>query len=124
MRLVDLHPRFVSAGGEGISNADGSPAPARVGVGLMFDCPCPECTAARVGDDDKDFHLRVFVAFANPIDGGPPIKDERPLWTRTGETFDTMTLQPSILSDKSKGGCGWHGYVGGPAGDKPGEVTS
>ncbi len=32
-------------------------------------------------------------------------------WQRTGETFDTLTLTPSIHSRKEKGGCGWHGFI-------------
>jgi hypothetical protein len=31
--------------------------------------------------------------------------------------FETMTVSPSILHDRSKGGCGWHGYM------KAGELT-
>jgi len=124
VRLTELDPRFVGAGGEGISNADGSPAPERTGVGLSFLCPCPACTAQRTGDPDEDFHLRVYVSFQNPLDGGAPFNDQTPKWTRVGDTFETMTLQPSILSVEGKGGCGWHGYVGGPGGDQPGEVVT
>ena len=40
MKLTDLNPRWVGAGGEGISDADGNPVPARAGIGLSFDCPC------------------------------------------------------------------------------------
>lgn len=128
MRLIQLHPRFVGAGGEGVFNPgpDGTlvPAPERTGVGISFDCPCPTCTAARTGDEDRDFHLRVYVGFANPLDGGPAFEGGGPKWVRTGDTFETMTLQPSILRVPGKGGCGWHGYVGGPAGDQPGEVVT
>ena len=124
MKLTELDPRWVGAGGEGISDKDGHPVPARHGVGLSFLCPCQECTAKRTGNTDEDFYLRVFVGLANPLDGGPPHIPEHPIWTRTGETFDALTLQPSILSDTAKGGCGWHGYVGGPGGDRPGEVVT
>jgi len=109
MRLIDLDPRFVGAGGEGVTDKDGHPVPARHGVGLSFLCPCPTCTAQRTGDRDKDFHLRVFVDFANPLDGGPSYQpSERHQWQRMGETFETLTLTPSILSVAGKGGCGWH----------------
>lgn len=124
MKLTDLNPRFVSSGGEGITDGQGNPVPERQGVGLGFDCPCAKCTAQRTGDFDRDFHLRVFVDFTNPLDGGPANNDRRPTWHRTGETFDTLVLQPSILSDAAKGGCGWHGYVGGPNGDQPGMVVT
>lgn len=95
MRLADLNPRFVGAGGEGVSDKNGNPVPRRSGVGITFDCPCG------CGD-------RVFASFDNPIDGGPPLGDARPLWSRTGESFDEMTLRPSILRID---GCGWHGWI-------------
>lgn len=113
MKLTDLHPQWVGAGGDGVFNADGSPAPARHGVGVSFDCPCASCTAKRTGDEDHDFYLRVFVALTNPLDGGPP-HDPRPnqQWTRTGETFDTLTLRPSIQRHRvGDDGCDWHGFV-------------
>lgn len=126
MKLTDLDPRWVGAGGDGVYNTapDGSlvPAPERHGVGVSFLCPCPTCTAQRTGDRDHDFHLRVFVGLTNPLDGGPP-HDSRPgaLWQRTGDTFEMLRLSPSLLSDVAKGGCGWHGYVGL---NVPGEVTT
>lgn len=124
MRLVDLDPHFVGNGGEGVSDKDGNPVPYRPGVGISFLCPCAECTSQRTGDPDKDFHLRIFIHFENPLDGGPALEWASPRWTRTGDTFDTLCTQPSILSVKEKGGCGWHGYIGGPAGDRPGEVVT
>jgi len=120
MKLADLHPRWVGAGGEGVFNADGSPAPKRHGVGLSFDCPCAKCSAKRTGDFDNDFYLRVFVGFENPVDGGPP-HDPRPgaQWRRTGDTFETLTLTPSIQRHRvGEGGCDWHGFV------TNGEVTN
>ena len=99
MKLTDLHPQFLGAGGEGISNADGSPSPERTGVGVQFDCPC--------GNHDESH--QCFVPFANPLDGGPPIHTGKNNgWQRTGETFETLTLTPSILR---VGGCGWHGFI-------------
>lgn len=102
MKLTDLHPRWVGAGGDGISQ----PVPERTGIGITFDCPCGKCGTL------------CFVPFQNPLDGGPPLSTDRPLWTRTGDTFDTMTLTPSILRSKENGGCGWHGFV------TDGEVTT
>lgn len=101
MKLTDLNPQFCNAGGEGISNADGSPAPLRVGIGVMFTCPCGKC------DDMHD----CYVSFTNPIDGGAPVNDGHATWQRTGDTFDTLTLTPSILRNPEKGGCGWHGFI-------------
>lgn len=98
MKLVDLHPRFPCAGGEGITDGSGNPVPLREGIGVMFDCPC--------GCDQP-----LYVPFANPLDGGPSRENERPQWHRVGETFETLTLTPSILRSIEKGGCGWHGFV-------------
>ncbi len=97
MRLADLNPGWVGAGGPGIRNSDGAEPPLRRGVGLGFDCPC--------GCDQ-----RCFIPFENPLDGGPACltTPEHPAWKRTGETFETLTLTPSILR---KGGCGWHGFT-------------
>lgn len=98
MRLTELGPNWVGAGGEGISDKDGNPVPARHGVGVAFDCPCGCGT-------------HCYVPFANPLDGGPTLQSERLGWQRTGETFETLTLTPSILRSKEHGGCGWHGFV-------------
>lgn len=98
-RLVDLDPHWVGAGGEGIRDKHGNPVPERHGVGVSFDCPCGQCG------------VRGFIPFENPLDGGPPLHDERARWQREGDTFDTLTLRPSILRSRDKGGCGWHGYI-------------
>lgn len=125
MRLTDLDPRWVSYDGEGISDAQHNPILEREKIGMSFLCPCKECVPQRSGDYLKDFHLRVNVTFTNPPDGGPSVGElKTPTWHRTGETFEDMVLRPSILSDKAKGGCGWHGYVGGQSGEAPGEVVT
>jgi hypothetical protein len=99
MRLTDLNPRWVGAGGTGVSNADGSPVPERGGVGISFDCPCGACG------------IRGYVAFENPLDGGQPyISPGQPTWQRTGDTFETLTLSPSILRTPPYA-CGWHGWI-------------
>ena len=97
MKLIDLNPRWVGAGGEGVSDAQGRPVPARQGVGLMFECPC------RCGET-------IYVAFRQPLDGGAPCltNAQAPTWERTGDTFETLTLLPSILRMT---GCRWHGFV-------------
>ena len=109
MKLIDLNPRWVGAGGEGISDKDGNPVPARHGVGLGFDCPC-------------GCKIRGYVDFANPLDGGPPLRDAHHQWQRTGEDFATLTLTPSILRSREKGGCGWHGFI--TNGEVTGQVES
>lgn len=94
MRLTALDPALVGAGGEGITDKDGNSVPERHGIGVMFDCPC----GCGVG---------CYVGFENPLDGKPPRANKgEPLWARTGETFDTLTLRPSILRSPEKGGCG------------------
>lgn len=95
MKLIDLNPSFVSSGGEGITDAKWNPVPERKGIGLAFDCPC--------GDG-----CRAYVAFENPMDGGPPVGNGLNRWHRTGETFETLSLTPSIAR---QGECQWHGYL-------------
>lgn len=136
MRLVDLHPQLLGSGGEGVSRQTGrpcpsctggvqpecatchgtgreyEPAPRREGVGVIFDCPC--------GNHDEGH--QCYVPFANPLDGGPPTDPGgwhgSGGWQRTGDTFDTLTLTPSIYRREDLGGCGWHGFI------TNGEVTS
>ena len=95
MKLVDLHPRWIGCGGEGVTDKDGNPVPYRANIGLI--CDCPVC-----GPDHE-----LFVPFANPVDGKGP-HDSRQGWQRVGETFDDLTLTPSILR---KDRCGWHGFI-------------
>jgi|CXWL01.1.fsa_nt_gi hypothetical protein len=64
-------------------------------MGITFDCPVHKTH-------------RLGVMFANPIDGLPPDSSATHLWQRSGDTFETMTLEPSV--DASKVGC-WHGKV-------------
>lgn len=106
MRLVDLNPRWFAE-------------PGRHGQGLSFDCP--HCAGG----------VRLSAPFTVPLDGGAPISLEHGVlwptlqprpddapgrvtvppgihWTRTGDTFETMTLVPSI--DASRSGH-WHGFI-------------
>lgn len=65
-------------------------------MGITFDCP--HCR-----------NTRLYVFFDRPIDGGAPADyPEAKLWQRTGETFETLTLHPSI--DASATGH-WHGFI-------------
>ena len=87
IRLTDMEPAWLTTG-------DG-----RHGMGVTFNCP--HC----------DGNQSIGVFFANPIDGGPPAPpdvDPSPRWQRTGDTFDTLTITPSI--DVSRSGH-WHGFV-------------
>lgn len=129
LRLADLNPRFMNAGGEGVyqktdrlcgscngenagdcrtchgSGFEYEPAPKRTGVGVIFACPC--------GNSGEDHEC--YVPFANPLDGGPALDPSAWSgsggWQRTGETFETLSLSPSIFRRKSLGGCGWHGWI-------------
>lgn len=96
MKLTDLHPKWLGAGGDGIFKADGSPAPERTGVALMFDCPC--------GATDSFVCIHVNP----PLDGGEPLESSGHMWIREGDKFETLTLTPSILRHDC---CKWHGYV-------------
>lgn len=97
MKLVDLNPRWVGAGGEGIFTVDPEtgahiPSKPRHGVGVSFNCPCG------CGTD-------CFIPFGNALDG--EVWDRKG-WHRKGDTFETLTLTPSI---QRVGGCGWHGHI-------------
>ncbi len=94
MKLTDLNPRWVGAGGAGVTRK-GEPVPERFKVGLSFDCPC-----------EGVCNQRVFLYFENSIDGGESVGI--PNWYRNGDMFETMTLTPSIRRLKA---CGWHGYL-------------
>ena len=98
MKFTELNPRFVGSGGEGITDKDGNPVPERKGIGVSFDCPC----------GSKDCR-RAFIQFSNPMDGGAPIDaDGRHTWQRSGDTFETMSLTPSI---QRMDNCRWHGFI-------------
>jgi len=95
-RLTELDPRWLGAGGEGIFDKDMKPVPARHGVGICFDCPCG-CESP------------CAVKFSNPLDGGPPaVSPGEPTWDRTGETFESLTLKPSLQRMEA---CRWHGFI-------------
>jgi hypothetical protein len=97
MKLTDLHPRWIGAGGEGVFDAEHNPMPERHGVGIILDCPC----------GNSEHEHRLFVPFRNPLDGGEQLSNQQG-WERTGETFEDLTLSPSI---HRIGGCAWHGWI-------------
>ena len=100
MKLIDLNPKFLFHGGEGhyrkLENGEREQFPLREGVGISFDCPCGKCNE------------RTILNFKNPIDGDEPISPYQPCWERKGNTFEHMTLTPSI---QRMGKCRWHGYL-------------
>ncbi len=85
MKLTELDPVWITEDG-------------RERMGLTFLCPC--C----VGTERE---RRLFAMFRNPVDGGPG-EEDHPSWQREGDTFETLTLSPSI--DASSSGH-WHGFV-------------
>jgi hypothetical protein len=94
MRLTELEPRWYGRRTpEGVSGQ----------IGVTFDCPV-----------HRRAH-KCFVPFVNPIDGGPP-EVRKHLWQRTGDTFETLTLTPSVDYTKYDNGtlrdasC-WHGFI-------------
>lgn len=95
MRLTELDPQWINHGD-------------RKGVGVRFWNPL------RTRPDGSSRGM-VRVLFANPIDGGPPLPNDDSIasnndgcrWQRSGDTFETLTLSPSI--DEGEGG--WHGFV-------------
>lgn len=75
-------------------------------VGLTF--ACPRCAAAGRDPDA----CRVAVAFEPGLDGGPGGTFGGKAWQRTGDTFDTITLTPSILVyEGATQAEHWHGFV-------------
>lgn len=62
-------------------------------VALQFDCPvCPR------GDH------RLFVPFVDHV-----WNPRREIWTKTGDSFETLSMTPSIYYRNSP--CAFHGYV-------------
>lgn len=91
MRLVDRNPQWMRTSG------------GREGVGLLFDCPCASCVSS-------DNPMPIGVAFDRPLDLGDSLTGAGPLWHRTGDTFETLTLTPSILMHVGTTEH-WHGYL-------------
>lgn len=100
MQLIELNPRWV------VENYN------RSGMGLSFDCPVCK-------------RQRLSIWYANPIDGGAPyplepiteamseeakkfITARNNRWQRSGDSFESLTLLPSI--DASAAGH-WHGFI-------------
>lgn len=91
MRLTELNPRWV-----------GYPGP--VYDGVSFDCP--HCKTQRLA-----------ITFSPPIDpNGWWPKMTKPtyagvnVWKRSGNTFETLTLSPSVDASVDIGGH-WHGFI-------------
>lgn len=101
MRLVDLDPHWI-----GIHDwSENSP----YHVGITF--RCPHCPPGKRGETTF-----IAVFFSNPIDPGQlqqkyswtTSKLAENLWNRQGDTFDTLTLSPSV---DASGNGHWHGFI-------------
>lgn len=97
-RLVDADPRFYDWKPDRALNPHLAHRPDRTGVGVLFCCPIhPDCW--------------VQVQFNNALDGGAMFDPSAPAWDRTGDSFETMTLAPSIRVVGGPNGCEWHGFI-------------
>lgn len=102
MKLLELEPRW--ARGTRWDDANGTQhydTSCRQGMGITFDCPT-----------HRDHRLAIF--FENPVDGLPPQHGERNLWKREGDSFEILTVTPSIDASEHhfghNGQC-WHGHI-------------
>ena len=94
MRLLDFNPRWLAVSRD------------RHGMGVSF--RCPHCSL-----------LRLAVWFENPLDGMAaidPTIHKGPLWSRSGQNFETLTLVPSIDAEEKDEESGvtvmhWHGFI-------------
>lgn len=94
VHLIALHPHWVTSAKGAI-------------VGLRFDCP--HCRETKAKDP-----ARIFVELEPPMSADAP-RPSKP-WQRTGDTFETLTLSPSIDFKHPKSWTdgemvGWHGFV-------------
>jgi hypothetical protein len=93
VRLTALDPRWYA-------HTDG-----RAGLGISF--VCPHCHAKDL--QDPFVPTRLAIPFANTLSGCTPEPNANGhMWQRTGDTFDTLTLTPSV--DASASGH-WHGFI-------------
>lgn len=100
MRLTELEPHFVGRCVPGSGSFERLPD-SWGAQGILFYCPrCLTREAVPIG------HL-LLIWFENAEGVAPAPADARPVarWKRTGNTFETLTLVPSINA-----GC-WHGHV-------------
>ena len=87
-RLVDANPRWTHYWGDESLCL------------ITFDCPIhEECVVHS-------------LPFSPALDGKPcPASHEAKAWGRAGDTFETLTLSPSIRRMDGPTGCEWHGFI-------------
>lgn len=91
MKLTDLNPKWVGCGEPGNE----------IIFGLRFDCP--HCRVQKLAV--------LFSPFIDPHNWIPRIGEfhmDKQKWNREGETFETLTLKPSINTEFSGH---WHGFI-------------
>jgi hypothetical protein len=122
-RLVDCNPRWISG------RYTGQPGDAVRGV--HFDCPEGHAGCSHA------------IPFTPTLEGGPTTgwQQNGAVWQRTGDTFDTLVLSPSIRRNPTYASmeaalaagalpqylepthfCAFHGYIGGGGGQTPGLI--
>lgn len=86
-RLVDCNPHWITYSGQ-----DGSPD------GVYFECP------------EGHEGCRSIIPFTPALDGtARPVRQSNGAhWQRTGDTFETLSLTPSI---RNLGPCYFHGFI-------------
>lgn len=98
MRLAELKPRWIHL-------ANWSESSPLYAIGLSFECP--HCRRRRAVyfkphiDPEGLFQRYQWTFTPESVSGGNPV------WNRSGDTFDTLTLSPSV----NFGGGHWHGHV-------------
>lgn len=90
MLLTQLKPRWIGENG-------------RSGLGVSFDCP--HCFQL---DPTNPAPQRLAIAFQIPLDGGERASGFKNYWERHGETFEDLSLVPSI---DASGFGHWHGWM-------------
>ncbi|SRR6266568_3115101 len=94
MRLTELHPQWVDLGDF-------------KQLGVIFDCPVHRTSGC--------IYPRIPAYFANPPSGHAPLpihEADDCRWQLTGDSFENMTLSPSILYPKPNyGPQHWHGFI-------------
>ena len=111
MRISELNPKWIGIDGQ-LYGLNGKAL-----CGIRFNCPhCGERLAVMFKPFIDPNNLYRNVAWAFPDAPNPNTGEVSSIkfWDRTGDTFENLTLAPSI--DCSASGH-WHGFI------KNGEVT-